>query len=823
MWLNRLQQRWIGRAWNSRPMRRLAARRPARPRLEILEDRITPTTITVTDPSGGMDNPATITVATLGSKVTLIDAINAANNTSAASGGSYTIDLPTTPTTITFSQPLNNTTVKGTNVVQDQNWYGPDALPAITSNITIQGNGDTLAVSGTAMRFFYVSGGPTFTGGALAPGSLTLEDLTLKGGVAQGGNGGPGGGGGLGAGGAIFNQGTLTLTGDTLTNNEAIGGNGGSLSALGGGGGMGSNANGGTGGGFGGSFSITGGPSGGTGSGGGGGGAGFLSSDNGSNANGNTGDAGGGTDTFGGAGAPSSSTSKDGGAAGDGGGGGAGTFHGSGGGGGGVFGSGGGSGGPDSGGGGGGIGGGGGSGSDGGGGGFGGGGGGGSGGGGGIGGDGGFGGGGGAGETAVGTGGFGGGTGATITAKGGGAGGGAGMGGAVFNMFGTLTITNSTLSGNTAQGGISGSNGVTKGGHANGDGDGGAVFNLDGTATLTYATLANNTSSTLGGGVFNFVYGNAVNTTPEGGTTTATLTLDNSIVGQDSGSGEVVNFSMNGNGTNTAKIDGSSSLVQGNVKKFTDTGSTNTVAGGAVSVTSAPQVTTILVPDGGSTMTLAPMSTSPALGAGSGSIAGLPTKDQRGIVRPSGYLDDGAVEMLPTTISLSNVTATYTSAGQTITLTANVAAPGQPPLSEGSVIFTIHSAGLSATGAVTAADPGVATATLALPSSLGPGTYTIDASFVDSPKYVYAQSMVSATLTLTAPPPSGPPALNVPPLLAFFDSLLAMVEKLNADGTVTVTDSIFGFPLVVANFDSSGNLVSASFFGIALPNWVWNL
>ena len=37
--------------------------------------------------------------------------------------------------------------------MQNQNWYGPDALPAITTNITIIGNGDTLQISGTSMRF----------------------------------------------------------------------------------------------------------------------------------------------------------------------------------------------------------------------------------------------------------------------------------------------------------------------------------------------------------------------------------------------------------------------------------------------------------------------------------------------------------------------------------------------------------------------------------------------------------------------------------------------------------------------------------------------
>ncbi len=128
-------------------------------------------------------------------------------------------------------------------------WYGPNAFPAIASAIVINGNGATISRSGSAnFRFFYVSGGFS----TLAPGSLTLNGLTLKGGLAQGGNGGNGyfgGGGGAGMGGAIYNQGDLTLNSVTLSGNSAVGGNGGSAGGLsfstgsftGGGGGMGGN------------------------------------------------------------------------------------------------------------------------------------------------------------------------------------------------------------------------------------------------------------------------------------------------------------------------------------------------------------------------------------------------------------------------------------------------------------------------------------------------------------------------------------------------------------------------------------------------------
>jgi hypothetical protein len=39
-------------------------------------------------------------------------------------------------------------------------------------------------------------------------------------------------------------------------------------------------------------------------------------------------------------------------------------------------------------------------------------------------------------------------------------------------------------------------------------------------------------------------------------------------------------------------------------------------------------------------------------------------------------------------------------------------------------------------------------------------------------------------------------------------------ETVNADGTETITDSILGIPLFVSTFDSAGNLVSVTLFGI---------
>jgi hypothetical protein len=75
-------------------------------------------------------------------------------------------------------------------------------------------------------------------------------------------------------------------------------------------------------------------------------------------------------------------------------------------------------------------------------------------------------------------------------------------------------------------------------------------------------------------------------------------------------------------------------------------------------------------------------------------------------------------------------------------------------------------------------------------------------------------SVAPAPSPAPAPHPApAPPPLQVPPLLAFVDQILGETETMNGDGTETITDSLFGIPLIVATFDSSGGLVSVTLFG----------
>ncbi len=199
----------------------------------------------------------------------------------------------TSPDTIVFAANLADATISLSTIGDTS--IGPSAFLITNNQVTIQGTRQTITLaSGTpAMRLFAVT--PT--------GNLTLEDLTLSNGIAQGGAGGAGeGGGAAGLGGAIYNQGTLTILDSALTGNQAIGGSNNATTADGGGGGLGGPAD---------ATGDGGPPNGGTGSGNGGfgGGGGDASGDGGFGGGGGVGVAGsglggtpGGTGGFGGGG-----------------------------------------------------------------------------------------------------------------------------------------------------------------------------------------------------------------------------------------------------------------------------------------------------------------------------------------------------------------------------------------------------------------------------------------------------------------------------------------------------------------------------------------
>jgi len=110
----------------------------------------------------------------------------------------------------------------------------------------IDKQGGTLSIEGSGASSLTIDGGSSSRAFFVHQGTVTIKDVTIANGTAQGGNGGAGhtgGGGGLGAGGAIFVDQTanVTLENVNIVDSAAQGGNGGNagVGGYGGGGGGG--------------------------------------------------------------------------------------------------------------------------------------------------------------------------------------------------------------------------------------------------------------------------------------------------------------------------------------------------------------------------------------------------------------------------------------------------------------------------------------------------------------------------------------------------------------------------------------------------------
>jgi hypothetical protein len=266
-----------------------------------------------------------------------------------------------------------------------------------------------------------------------------------------------------------------------------------------------------------------------------------------------------------------------------------------------------------------------------------------------------------------------------------------------------LALTSCTVSGNSADfGGGLFNNGMatltncTVSGNPASE-DGGGLLN-NGTATLTNCTVSGNSASRTGGGLWNSYYG--------------TATLTNTIVaGQTSG-----HDITNGGGT----ITGSNNLIGGDPML-------------------AP-----LANNGGPTQTMALLSGSPAINAGT--TVGAPSTDQRGVARV-GAVDIGAYE------------SPFVTVGTTTTVTtANATYDGQP-----------H-------GATAAVTPGSAAGTVTF---LYTGSGTTNYNSSDAPKCAGTYHVV-ATFT-----PADPSAFNPSSGSADFT-----ISKATLTGNATTQDTL---------------------------------
>ena len=262
-----------------------------------------------------------------------------------------------------------------------------------------------------------------------------------------------------------------------------------------------------------------------------------------------------------------------------------------------------------------------------------------------------------------------------------GAGGGDGLGGALFNDSGTVTITDTTFAGDSTAGGAAGTGGTG----GNGIGFGGALFTRNGTLLLTNVTIAGNTA-TLGGGMF-------VLTDGAGGEDTATLTLNNTILAGSAGGADDFGTLLLAGGH--LALGGANDLIQ-----------TNPTSGGfpvsSTIITGQDPLLGPLANNGGPTATMALLPGSPAIDAGSNALVtnppfpGPPFTDQRGEPRIAdggsgqAIVDLGAYEriLLPTTTTVS-VSDPSPTLGEAVTFTAIVANTATAATPTGTVAFYI--------------------------------------------------------------------------------------------------------------------------------------
>ncbi len=216
-----------------------------------------------------------------------------------------------------------------------------------------------------------------------------------------------------------------------------------------------------------------------------------------------------------------------------------------------------------------------------------------------------------------------------------------GSGGGIYNYDGTVTIANSTLSGNSVSG--------------NSDsGGGGGIYNYDGTVTIANSTFANNTAS-YGGGIHN----------QEGTVTISTSTIANNSAsngggiynssGTVSSSGSIVANNTGGNCSGGVSDQGY------NLESGTDCGFSGT---GSLQNANPQLDPNGLENNGGPTQTIALLSTSPAIDQIP--IAKCPSTDQRGNTRPDNgetACDMGAYEFsdpVDNDLRLSNIPSNIT-------------------------------------------------------------------------------------------------------------------------------------------------------------------
>ncbi|MBA4371352.1 MAG: hypothetical protein C0402_00650 [Thermodesulfovibrio sp.] len=303
-------------------------------------------------------------------------------------------------------------------------------------------------------------------------------------------------------------------------------------------------------------------------------------------------------------------------------------------------------------------------------------------------------------------------------------------GGGVYNQ-GTLTMTNSIISGNSS---------ATYGGGIDNEGSG--------ALTMTNSTLSGNTTA-YGGGIFNRGSVSLTNSTLSGNSA-----LQNGGGIENAGSVTMTNSTISGNSANifgggilnNATLTITNSIIASNSGAVGPDvyGSINSqgynLIGAAAGTTINGDTTgniigvaPLLSPlgnYGGPTQTMALLPGSPAIDAGTNS--GCPTTDQRGMTRPyNTACDIGAVESRGFTLTISggdNQSAVInTSFASDLAVTVNANDPGVF-VDGGLVTFIAPGSGASASITGSPATISGGTATVNATANGIPGSYTVTAS-----------------------------------------------------------------------------------------------
>ncbi|MGD9765682.1 MAG: choice-of-anchor Q domain-containing protein [Candidatus Binatia bacterium] len=244
-----------------------------------------------------------------------------------------------------------------------------------------------------------------------------------------------------------------------------------------------------------------------------------------------------------------------------------------------------------------------------------------------------------------------------------------GYGAGISVRFGTLTVNDSTIAGNTAVGA------------------GGAVSNGAGTVTMTNTTVSGNAAGNAAGGLYNEGGVTVTNCTFNdnlGGTivnsVAAVITFKNTIVADSSG------------GTNCFNAGGS--LVSAGHNLSNDATCPFTAPGDLNSVN--PLLGPLALNSPGTTHTHALLGGSQAID--SGDNAGCPGTDQRGVTRPQGSLCDiGAYELVPPSTPTVTPTVPTSTISPTPTVTptpsvtptpTDIQTPTRTPTSTGTSTLT---------------------------------------------------------------------------------------------------------------------------------------